>query len=1137
MRCAHCGTELLAGKQFCHACGQRVTEGCPNCGATLAPGFRFCPDCGFQVVAPGGAPPPASGNGAAADAVAQIPEELAQKIRASKEAIEGERKQVTVLFCDLAGSTAIAARLDPEEYHDLLEQYVELAIDEIYRFEGIVNQLAGDGMMALFGAPIAHEDAPQRAVRAALGIQDALRRLNARLRGEHDIELRARIGINTGPVVVGTVGNDLKMDYTAIGDTTNLAARLESMAQPGTIVISSATSRLLRDAFTLQAAGPFAVKGRSEPVAAYQVLGLAETTTPLALAPGRHLTPLVGRSAELAQLIACSQQLKAHFTQAVAVIGEAGSGKSRLIYEFKERLAGEPVVFFEARCSAWNQMVPYAPWIAMLRQHFDLGPDEPAESAASKLAHALREFDPNLDVMYPYLSHFLSLPVVMEDLPVDDVKRQTFEAIGALIVAESERTPVVMVIEDLQWIDQPSREMLDVAVSEMGRKRIMLLVSHRPDQQLTWRTHAAYTQLNLRRLTHANVTDVVRAVAGGPLPPELEQLILTKAEGNPFLAEEVTRSLLEEGNLTRGDGAHVLTRPVDEIRIPGTVQEVIAARLDRLGTEAKRVLQVAAVLGRQFSRDHLAQLLAADGIDVARELEELERRGVVHRKNLFSNDEYRFGESLTQEVAYEGLLLKQRRQLHERIGLMLEAGSGDPSAERLALLAHHFARSDNRQKSMTALLQAAHGAEQVPAFPTAGRFYREAWNTAAPVLDRDAGGPLPKLAVDAAVGLARMTVIYNVPDAGDVECIISCARTLAEDLGDAATLASLKTFHGMLLLSSSRERFAEGLALVEEGLAVAQRAGQTQTAIGVSRGLAWSYFIDGRFDLASRTIDWVIGELERLGDAQRLGDIYLSARWMRERFHFFSDDVRGAEQAARETYELALRVNNRTMQSATASGLSVIHFQRAEYTEAKLWAERALEVARAIGNTSNAATSAALVLAAAAELGESPVAGRYLELIDQGLTSGTDLTVNIHFFVHTLLVVGDLRRAARAAELAQARAGGRLREMHSALAMAEVRAQGGAAQWAEAERWYDQASALAEALGVRSVLAMARLGAGALAAARGATVASARHLQHALTLSRDLGLRHFELRIERLLAENQTPAGSAAATVLHDTSP
>jgi class 3 adenylate cyclase len=1139
MQCTNCGSEILAGKQFCHACGQRVTPACSNCGATVEPGFRYCPDCGAPVVAASTSPPSEPGNGGAA----RRPEEIAPDGRANKEAIEGERKHVTVLFCDLAGSTAIAARLDPEEYHDLLTQYVELAIEVIYRFEGIVNQLAGDGLMALFGAPIAHEDAPQRAVRAALGIHDALHDLNARLRGQRgpgdDIELRARIGINTGPAVVGTVGNDLKMDYTAIGDTTNLASRLEALAQPGTVLISEATAHLLRDAFAIRAAGPFAVKGKDTPVAAYEVLGLAATTAPLALAPGRRLTPLVGRSAELAQLVACAQQLKAQFTQVVAVIGEAGSGKSRLIYEFKERLAGEPVILFEARCSAWNQLVPYGPWTAMLRQYFELTPDEPSESAAAKLARKLRGFDPALDTLYPHIARFLSLPVVGTDLPAGDVRRQTFEAIGALIVAESERLPVVMIMEDLQWSDQPSREMLDVAVSEMGRKRIMLLVSHRPEYQPAWRTHAAATQLRLRRLRPVDITDIIRSVAGGPLPPEVEQLVLAKAEGSPFLAEEVTRSLLEAGNLTGGEGGHVLARPVDEIRIPGTVQEVIAARLDRLGAGSKRVLQVAAVFGRQFSRDQLARLLLREGIDVGRELEELERRGIIHRKNLFSDDEYRFGESVTQEVAYEGLLLKQRRQLHERIGMMLEGSGGEASPERLALLAHHFARSDNREKTMTALLQAARAAEEVPAFSSAARFYREAWSAALPMLEANADGPLPKLAVDAAVGLARMAVIYNVPDSGDVECIVACARRLAERAGDAATLASLRTYHGMLWLGSGRERFAEGLALIEEGLAVAQHAGQIQTAIGVSRGLAWGYFVDGRFELAGRTIDWVIAELERRGEAERLGDIYLSARWMRERFHFFSDDIRRSEAAVREVYELALRVNNRTMQSASAFGLAVIHFQRAEYAEAKLWAERSLDVARVLASTVGSAAAAALALAAAIELGELPNAVRDLELVDHALTPGNDLTLNIHFFVHTLLIAGEVQRAERAAELAHARAGGRLREMHSALAMADVRAQGGPARWADAERWYDQAIALAETLGVNSVLAMARLGLGALAAARGAAATGARQLQQALALVRALGLRHFEPRLERLLADVQTPVPSASPTaaVVDDTRP
>src|SRR5204862_1115052 len=285
MRCGSCGTELIAGKRFCHACGARAALLCPGCGANVAQDFRFCPDCGRDLASAGvhDAPPPPADDPLQRLAQ-QIPEGLAHKIRAAQETIAGERKQVTVLFCDLAGSTAIAERLDPEEYVELLDEYLELSFREIYRLEGIVTYSAGDGLMALFGAPVAHEDAPQRAIRAALAIREALAALDIRLRAERAIELRARIGIHTGPVVVGTVGNDLKMDYTAIGDTTNLASRLESLAVPGSILVSEATSRLVRGFFQVRSVGPFTVKGKSEPITAFEVLGEITSSAPMAVA-------------------------------------------------------------------------------------------------------------------------------------------------------------------------------------------------------------------------------------------------------------------------------------------------------------------------------------------------------------------------------------------------------------------------------------------------------------------------------------------------------------------------------------------------------------------------------------------------------------------------------------------------------------------------------------------------------------------------------------------------------------------------------------------------------------------------------------------------------------------------------------
>jgi len=493
MRCAACGAELIAGKKFCHACGAPVAVQCRGCGATIDRDFRFCPDCGLQQNAAihDTAPPPAT------DAFTRlsrhIPTGLAHKIRATQGAIEGERKQVTVLFCDLVGSTAIAAGLDPEEYADLLDRYLEIVCREVYRFEGIVTHLAGDGLMALFGAPLAHEDAPQRAVRAALGIHEALARFSG-------VALRARIGINTGPVVVGTVGNDLKMDYTAIGDTTNLAARLQSLAEPGTILISETTHRLVRGFFQVRPLGPLAIRGKSERVPAYEVLGRSELATPMAIASERGLTPLVGRAAELAQLEACYRRL-GNRVQIVSVVGDAGAGKSRLVYEFKRCLAGEPVVFFEGRCSSLGRAVPYFPFLTMFKHYFGLATGESPETVCAKVAARTGVPVERIASGYPLLSRFLSLPLGEgRETPANELKRESFDAIAGLVLTESHEAPVVMTIEDLHWMDESSIELLRSLVVRLASARVMVLVTERPDAQTAWPGHVALTRIVLPRL-------------------------------------------------------------------------------------------------------------------------------------------------------------------------------------------------------------------------------------------------------------------------------------------------------------------------------------------------------------------------------------------------------------------------------------------------------------------------------------------------------------------------------------------------------------------------------------------------------------------------------------------------------------
>jgi class 3 adenylate cyclase/tetratricopeptide (TPR) repeat protein len=1048
-----------------------------------------------------------------------IPEHLARKILATRGTVEGERKLVTVLFCDLVGSTAIAEGLDPEEYRDLLDQYLEVAMREVYRFEGIVNQLAGDGLMALFGAPVAHEDAPQRAVRAALAIQEAIEPLRKRMR-QSGLELRARVGIHTGPVVVGAVGNDLKMDYTATGDTTNLASRLESLAEPGTILMSEATYRLVRGFFDVNRVGPFQVKGKREPVTAYQVIRAKEPTTALAIGSEQGLTPFVGRNAELAQLEGCFRALDRNLAQVVAVVGEAGSGKSRLLYEFRKALAGEDVSLFEARCSSLSQNVPYAPFAAMLRSTFGIAAGEKPECACDKVSAVLRAASPDLEEYYPYICRLLSLPMDkrLSQRPAEDLRRETFEAVAHLFMTLSQQRPEVMIIEDLQWMDESSREMIDLAVSRMRSARIMLVVSHRPDFELNLRTHAAFTHLRLPPLSNEDAREVVRAVAGATLPRELEDEILLKAEGNPFFIEEITRALMEEGHILRDNGNVRLARPVAEMRIPDTIQEVVAARLDRLGAEPKRVVQVGAVLGRQFGRSQLAQMLESEGINVSAALEELERRGIVHRKNLLSDDEFRFGESLMQEVAYQGLLLKERRQLHERIARMLEGEGAEVTPERSALIANHLAQSENRMKAIEALLRAAKDAEAVPSFRSALEFYRQAWLIADAALAKEPTTPeVKRWALQAAVAFARLTVFYGFSEVGDAEKAARRGRELAVEFGDLDAISGSYTFEGLLILGAERERFQEGLDLVQKGFETAQKIEPPLQAVSISRALAFGYLFDGRFDVALQTFDEVVQGLERLHEDKLPIDLYLSSRWMRDSVRFYCDDLEGAFESLRDTYDRAVKVPNRTIQASAAGFLAWVHLLRGCFGEAKRWADHAIEVSEAIGNVASLRTAAAVAAAARAELGEGTSAARYAGMIEQDVSARGDLSLKCHLAVTASLSVGEVERARRLAEIGYAHAGGRYREAVCTAALGDVSQRLGAANFDVAARWYARSVELARAIGSRSILAAAELGSAELAVRRGDPRAATQHVGEAARLFQELGLSYYRRRIESVL--------------------
>lgn len=1063
-----------------------------------------------------------------------IPAPLAEKIRTAG-VVAGERKRTTVLFCDLVGSTAIAETLDPEEYRELLDRYLELAFAEIDRFEGFVNQLAGDGLMALFGAPITHENEAERAVRAALGIREAVSHLGAELRPTQDASLEVRIGIHTGVVVVGTVGNDLKMDYTAVGDTTNLAARLQGLAAPGTILISEATARLVEGRFETKPVGPFRVKGKNEPVRALEVRQALDLAMPMVIAKARGLTPLVGRSEELKQLEACFERFCSGLGQVAVVIADDGSGKSRLVYEFRNRIELAGATVFEARCSSLTHNIAYEPWAAMLRTFLAIRASDSPDEVWRKV-EAITGPEGLLDEeSAPYVRRMFGIttPEIAAESG-EQTSRRTHEAYDVLIRRSAAHAPTVMIIEDLQWMDEASRGALAKVMRHVDEGRVMLVVTHRPDHEPGLRTRAAITQLRLGPLSDAEALEIIRARAGGRLPEALAERILARAEGNPFYLEELTRGLVEEGVLRVEESGVVVTRPVDEIQIPDTVQEVLSARLDRLGAGAKRVAQVAAVLGRQFRRERIAALVAEEPIDLDTELAELERSGVIHRKGGLGPDEFRFGESLTQQVAYEALLLRERRQLHDRIAKLLLSAEDDLDAARIARIGHHLSRGESPTRGVSTLLEAAEKALALPVYGVAVRLYREAWALAETLLDDPECSPEhERWALQAALGLIHTVVVYSSGDTVTEDGVATRAIELANKLGDKEALARLHADRGFMIASGERERFSEGISLIRRAVAIAEEAGLAVERVRLTRDLCWAYLLDGRLEDAERQIDETLNDLDRLGQRAVLADTYMGARFFRGRVLYESDRFLEAEAYSRETYGFAQEVRNNTVQAASSAMVASTLVLQGRYGESLEWSARALEVARQIQSLPAVRSAMASRLIARAALGEGRASSEDLDALSGGLLTVGDLGLTIDQILAALLVLGELERAQAIAELYAARAGGRLREARVALIRGEIgilRCHGSGYDLS-AEKSLRDAIELGSAIGVRSVVGRAELALARVARSRGQHQKSLARAREAAAIFAALGLGHY-LRAATVLLEEPEPPARATTGAL-----
>lgn len=721
MRCPKCQFENREGAKFCKECGAKLELACPKCDAFITPDSKFCDECGTDLSKPTIAPPVHY-----SEPQSYTPRFLADKILTTRSSIEGERKLVTVLFADVADYTSISERIDPEEVHQMMDGCFKILMDEIHRYEGTINQFTGDGVMGLFGAPLAHEDHAQRACTAAISIQKAMDAYGEKIKKKTGTEFRMRIGLNSGPVIVGSIGDDLRMDYTAVGDTTNLAARIQQKANPGEVWVSQETRNIIRDYFQDRPVGEIQLKGKSRPQPTFCVIAKRPgVRTRFEAVLMRGVTEFVGRGPEMQTLQAAFKKAKKGDAQIVDVVGEAGVGKSRLVYEFREIL-GNDATFLSGICIHYGRNISFLPVIDVVKGAFGIAEGMTEEDVSRRIEEKATD---GLASMVPFYRNLLSLRVddsILGLLDSEGRKFGTFEAVKDLLFKISEKKPLVLFLDDVHWMDKISEELFTYFSRSFVKSPILMIATYRPEGAPIWAQGAHYQRLGLETLSSDSSIRLMRNVLGGvALEPGLEKKLIERASGNPFFVEETIRELLDRRELVKKGDAYTSVQPINKLKIPSTIQGVLAARMDRLSEDLKKTIQVASVIGRDFAFRLLKNTMAL-GDELRAHLTNLVGLEILYEKVLYPELEYIFKHALTQEVAYESLLKQRRKELHGRIARAIEEIYADQVEVHYELLAYHYERSGNQKKAIDYLILAGEKSNQHSAAQTACDFLEKA---------------------------------------------------------------------------------------------------------------------------------------------------------------------------------------------------------------------------------------------------------------------------------------------------------------------------------------------------------------------------------------------------------------------------
>jgi class 3 adenylate cyclase/tetratricopeptide (TPR) repeat protein len=886
---------------------------CPTCSTELPDSAKFCLECGRDL----------RGRSEFASPAAYTPKHLAERILTSRAALEGERKQVTVLFCDIANSTPLAERVGPERMHALLNGFFELALAEVHRYEGTINQFLGDGFMALFGAPLAHEDDARRAVLAAVQIRRALKDRASYAGLGPGAELTLRMGLNTGLVVVGSIGDNLRMDYTAVGDTTNVAARLQQAAAPGDVLLSEATARLVRGEVRMLPAGALSVKGKADPVTAYKVLGLAPRQSAFEQAAERAYGRFVGRDRELRRLAELLAEAQAGGGALVSVVGEAGAGKSRLLYEFRRTLGATDVATLEARCRSHAAAIPYLPVLDLVRGQCGIDERDTPDRVAVRVRATLEALGLDPGERAPLLLNLLGLKegaAALDDLAQETVRARTIETLRLMLVAASRRRPLLIVIEDLHWIDAASEDYLRTLVDDLEDAPILLIGTHRPDWAPPWATPECLTRVVLSPLSpDDSLALVADVVARTQVPEALVRTILDRADGNPLFLEELARAVAEEGAVAPAPS------------VPDSLRAVLSARIDRLPDTLKRVLQTAAVLGREFPRALLEATWDGPG-SVTAHLAELARLDFLHEQRGGDEPVHAFNHALAQEVAYDGLLSGPRQALHEAAARAIESECAERIERGWERLAYHWTRTARADKAIAALRRVAARAMATYANAEAVAALQEAETHAARLEDG-------RVRVVLELALERAQAQFLLGQMAEVIIDLEARAPAVERLADPSLTAQ---YHFRLAAARGmRGETVGAIAHAQRALAEAERGGDDATSGKAHYVLTRESFWTGDFRRGVEHGRLAIALLERTGERWWLA----MTNWMRSLNYLQLGRFDEALESAAFVAAIADRLADARLASYAAGAGGWAHSTRGDWAAGLAAGGRAVELA------------------------------------------------------------------------------------------------------------------------------------------------------------------------------------------------